>query len=274
MLIEVTETHPPKFGKKVATVVAADGEKFEIWPEKLAGLQVGTRYEIDVEERDYNGRTIRKITKATPANGAAKPVANGNGAPAPANGEPEFVATVLAALIMKGEVLNNKRQLFDATEMLRGCGARRSEAGPKTEGRHECDRADEPHPTPPTALGPASRGPRAANRGSHGCLSRPGGGHPPPGRDRPAGAPAAVRTNPRRSAAPPGRLEQQSAVQSDRVDESVRPSRHSRQMKRDRSTAEAHHHAADRPAGWNPHRSGTSPNWCRSTLIPNNRSGG
>jgi hypothetical protein len=120
MLIEVTETHPPKFGKKVATVIAADGEKFEIWPEKLAGLQVGTRYEIDVEERDYNGRTIRKITKATPANGAAKPAANGNGAPEPANGEPEFVATVLAALIMKGEVLNNKRQLFDATEMLRG----------------------------------------------------------------------------------------------------------------------------------------------------------
>jgi hypothetical protein len=121
MLIEITETHPPKFGKKVATVVAADGEKYEIWPEKLAGLHVGARYDIDVEERDYNGRTIRKITKATPANGASKPSANGSAAPAPVtSGEPEFVARVLAALILKGEVLNNKRQLFDATQMLRG----------------------------------------------------------------------------------------------------------------------------------------------------------
>src|SRR5712672_3540626 len=120
MLIEVTETHPPKFGKKVATVVATGGEKFEIWPEKLTGIQVGARYDVDVEERDYNGRTIKKITKATPVNGAAKP-ANGHAPTATtADGEPEFVATVLAALILKGEVANNKRQLFDATAMLRG----------------------------------------------------------------------------------------------------------------------------------------------------------
>jgi hypothetical protein len=71
MLIEITETHPPQFGKKVGHVVAADGEKFEIWPEKLAGLQVGGRYDVDVAEREYNGRTIKKITKAPPANGAA-----------------------------------------------------------------------------------------------------------------------------------------------------------------------------------------------------------
>jgi hypothetical protein len=128
MLIEITETHPPKVGKKVAKVVAAGGQEFEIWPEKLAGLQVGARYDVDVDEREYNGRTIKKITKATPANGAAKPAGNGrqdafgiSAAPAPVtSGEPQFVATVLAALIMKGEVVNNKRQLFEATNMLRG----------------------------------------------------------------------------------------------------------------------------------------------------------
>ena len=121
MLIEITETHPPKVGKKVATVVAADGEKYEIWPEKLAGLHVGARYDVDVDEREYQGRTIKKITKATPANGAAKPAGSGSTAHAlVTNGEPEFVARVLAALILKGEVLNNKRQLFDATQMLRG----------------------------------------------------------------------------------------------------------------------------------------------------------
>jgi hypothetical protein len=135
MLIEVTETHPPKFGKKVATVVAAGGEKFEIWPEKLADLHAGARYEIDVEERDYNGRTIRKITKATPVNGTAKPANGHTTVTTTANGEPEFVAKVLAALIMKGEVQNNKRQLFEATQMLRGLwgatfGGQHSNGGP------------------------------------------------------------------------------------------------------------------------------------------------
>jgi hypothetical protein len=122
MLIEIAETHPPQYGKKVATVVAAGGQKFEIWPEKLAGIQVGAKYEVDVAEREYNGRVIQKITKATPVNGAARSTAaNGHSAPAPVtNGEPEFVATVLAALIMKGEVQNNKRQLLDTTNMLRG----------------------------------------------------------------------------------------------------------------------------------------------------------
>jgi len=120
MLIEIAETHPPQYGKKVATVIAKGGDKFEIWPEKLADLKAGAKYEVDVAERDYNGRTIRKITKATPVNGAAKP-ANGHAPTATtADCEPEFVATVLAALIMKGEVANNKRQLFDATVMLRG----------------------------------------------------------------------------------------------------------------------------------------------------------
>src|SRR5260370_5890572 len=49
--------------------------------------------------------------------------------------ESEFVATVLAALIMKGEVANNKRQLFEATNMLRGLlgatfGGQHSNGGP------------------------------------------------------------------------------------------------------------------------------------------------
>jgi len=134
MLIEIAETHPPQFGKKVATVIAKGGDKFEIWPEKLADLKAGAKYEIDVAERDYNGRTIRKITKATPANGAAKP--NGHAPTATtADGEPEFVANALAALIMKGEVQNNKRQLFEATQMLRGLwgatfGGQHSNGGP------------------------------------------------------------------------------------------------------------------------------------------------
>jgi len=60
--------HPPKSQEGREKWVAAGGQEFEIWPEKLTGIQVGARYDVDVEERDYNGRTIKKITKATPAN--------------------------------------------------------------------------------------------------------------------------------------------------------------------------------------------------------------
>jgi hypothetical protein len=132
MLIEVSETHPAAPGKKVATVVAAGGQKFDIWPENLASIRVGGRYEIEVADREYNGRTFRKITKATPVNGAAptnghangtaKPATNGSAPPGPSttDGEAEFVGRVLHALILKGEVAYTKKQLYDATELLRG----------------------------------------------------------------------------------------------------------------------------------------------------------
>jgi hypothetical protein len=125
MLIEIAETHPPQYGKKVAT----GGQKYEIWPEKLAGLRVGAKYDVDIAERDFNGRTIRKITKATPVNGAAchddhcgprvKP-GDFDRSVSDIADEAEFIGKNLAALILKGEVRYDKRQLFDATEMLRG----------------------------------------------------------------------------------------------------------------------------------------------------------
>ena len=103
-------------------MVAAGGQKFGIWPEKLAGLQVGASYDVDVADREYNGRTICKITKATPATAPA--ATNGNAVPsastATTGDECLFVGTVLAALIGAGEVKNDKAQLYTTTKMLRG----------------------------------------------------------------------------------------------------------------------------------------------------------
>jgi hypothetical protein len=63
MIIEVAETHPPKTGMKLGTVKTADGQSFGVWPDKLSGLRVGNRYEIEFDESEFNGRTYRKITK-------------------------------------------------------------------------------------------------------------------------------------------------------------------------------------------------------------------
>ena len=70
VIIEVAETHPPKTGKKLGTVKTAAGESFGIWPDKLSALRVGSRYQIEFDENEFNGRTYRKITKVHAAEAA------------------------------------------------------------------------------------------------------------------------------------------------------------------------------------------------------------
>jgi hypothetical protein len=101
MLIEVSEIHPTKIGGKVSRIVAADGERYEFWPDKLAGVVPGERCEVDIKERQYNERTIRSITKIVPA---APPATDINGPEVSYPGEAEFVGRVLGALIIKSEI--------------------------------------------------------------------------------------------------------------------------------------------------------------------------
>jgi hypothetical protein len=111
MLIEVTEIHDPKPGGRVSRIVAADGQHYEIWPDKLSGVTPGRRYEVETGEREFNGCTIKKITKIAPAKDAEPPSGKvGNISPlaAPSSGEAEYVGRVLAALIAKGEVTVNQ----------------------------------------------------------------------------------------------------------------------------------------------------------------------
>jgi hypothetical protein len=134
MLIEIAETHPAAPGKKVATVVAVGGARFDCWPEQLSSIRVGKRYEIETSDRVYNGRTYRKITKATPygaADGAAAAPAAARTATAtvpPANGyaggngagkdRQIFVQGMLQAALRSGELKFEKTALYHATCML------------------------------------------------------------------------------------------------------------------------------------------------------------
>lgn len=100
----------------------------------MAALRVGLSYEIETQEREYNGRTFSKITKGTllagwvPKERPGEPAMSdvnhtqepGAGrAPHPAQpGEPEFVARVLSAMLARGGV-RTETDLFDAARTLR-----------------------------------------------------------------------------------------------------------------------------------------------------------
>jgi hypothetical protein len=120
-VIEITAIRPPKENKKVATVVAATGQSYQCFPDKLAkwGLREGERYSIDIEEREFNSRTYRTIIKATPAQAARNGAATH--APrmaAPLDAEQAFVARTLAAFIAAGKVGLDARELGEATRLL------------------------------------------------------------------------------------------------------------------------------------------------------------
>ncbi len=123
-IIEIAAIRPPKEGKKVATVVAGDGRSFEIWPEKAAPLKIGECYDIEIETREFNGRPIRKITKARPAANGHADAANGHAKPgaapsAPADAEVAFVSSTLNAFIAAGKINLDARELGNATHLLR-----------------------------------------------------------------------------------------------------------------------------------------------------------
>lgn len=96
--IEVRFVNPPKAGKKQATIKAADGAVYGVWPDKVGLFQPGRRYQIEYNERPYQGRTYRTITKCR-AHGHA------TAAQAPsAGGGDSLVATVLGAAIQSKAV--------------------------------------------------------------------------------------------------------------------------------------------------------------------------
>jgi hypothetical protein len=101
--------------------------KLKCWPEKVTTLQVGKRYAVEVETREWQGRPIRKITKAEPADRRATP---GNGLhpakppqatlPPPAGGsEQAFVASIVSAFIAAGKVDLDRGQLEQAVSLAR-----------------------------------------------------------------------------------------------------------------------------------------------------------
>jgi hypothetical protein len=125
-VIEVASLRPPREARKPGHVVDADGKSFECWPEKLAKLEVGQRYAVEVETREWQGRPIRKIVKAQPFADHLK-----NDSPAEPfsdtvprreqipTAEHAFVATIVSAFIAAGKVDLDRGQLEQAVTLAR-----------------------------------------------------------------------------------------------------------------------------------------------------------
>jgi hypothetical protein len=124
-IIEIAAIRPPKEGKKMGTVVAATGVSFLTFPNVASKLQVGERYEVDVEDMKFDDRIYRKITKAKPAAAAnGNGTSNGNArsipiSTSPADAELAFVSSTLNAFIAAGKISLDARELGQATQLLR-----------------------------------------------------------------------------------------------------------------------------------------------------------
>jgi hypothetical protein len=145
-VIEIARIQPPREARKPGHVIDANGASFEAWPEKLNKLEVGQRYAVEVETREWQGRPIRKIVKAQPFADASRrdrthvsdlknPTRAGqvsrNGSVAeqfPKNcsssaqfstAEQAFVASIVSAFIAAGKVGLDRGQLEQAVTLAR-----------------------------------------------------------------------------------------------------------------------------------------------------------
>jgi hypothetical protein len=107
LIIQVAGKWPPAEGKKVGKVTAmVDGteQSFEAWPDKLNLMEHDQFYEVEVAEREWNGRTIRAIKKVKPvaprqqAPGRAQPRQDAPNGHAREDDEAKFIRLATALL--------------------------------------------------------------------------------------------------------------------------------------------------------------------------------
>jgi hypothetical protein len=124
--IEIATIELPAPGKKMAKITDRHGGSWQAYPDKLVGIEIGRRYEIEFSTSQFKGKDYRTINKAYPA----EPVAgSGNGHTSEprhnsAPNEMHFVTTLLAAFITSGQIKpGDKATLWQTVKDLRGCYA-------------------------------------------------------------------------------------------------------------------------------------------------------
>ena len=125
MIVTIKYVNPARDGYK-PSIKGEDGSTFGCKEEKLALFEKGRTYKIEYSERSFNGKTYRNVESAAPVETGMAPSQTGAAPPSvlghQGNGKDEqiFCCALLKELIRSGEIKNDKRQLWDATNMLRG----------------------------------------------------------------------------------------------------------------------------------------------------------
>ncbi len=71
-IITVAGITPPGVGKKQGHIIDSEGNKWNVWGDKLQNYRMGVTYDIIYEENEFNGKTFNVIKTAVPSN--AQPV--------------------------------------------------------------------------------------------------------------------------------------------------------------------------------------------------------
>lgn len=125
----------PAGDNKPGSIVGMDGSRLGAWPETICLFEVGKTYEVEFTEAVKNNRTYRNVKGAklaTPAparepfvsgayrsNEATSVPPAGHRLPS-SDDERIFVVALLKSMIESGQIKNDKRALWEATQMLRG----------------------------------------------------------------------------------------------------------------------------------------------------------
>jgi len=118
LTMTIAAVNVPKQGSTRGSVKGINGQILGAFAEKISLFQQGKTYEIEYTENESGGRVYKNVKSAKEIGGAdTTPTA---AAPKVyADPEQMWVRETLTALIKAGEVKNDKRQLWEAANMLR-----------------------------------------------------------------------------------------------------------------------------------------------------------
>jgi hypothetical protein len=124
----VKYVNPPKAGKNRGSIKGADDSFLGVFADKLHLFEAGKTYDIEYLEQSVNGVVYKNVKSATAIEGGTTTAAASASIPRESNGgygnvnkdEQIFVCALLKELIASGSIKYDKRELWEATNLLRG----------------------------------------------------------------------------------------------------------------------------------------------------------
>jgi len=68
--ITIAGINPPEIGKKQGKVIDTEGNKWNVWGDKLHNYRMGVTYDVVYETNEFNGKNFNVIKTVTPSNKA------------------------------------------------------------------------------------------------------------------------------------------------------------------------------------------------------------